>query len=364
MSSTTRTAVLWIDRLLLATFLLGAAAAYLDPTHYWLGAMIAVSLPLLGSLLLPCALILWRSRKRLLALAHVLLLVLVASRHFSLERFLEPRPSKHDLVLMSWNAPREPESRELGEEVARLVRAAEPDMIALQESTIFAYEREPERIRSQVKLAPLIETLSYSMHPPRLGPPDKEWTVWYQPLLARFEIDQQEQLSFPREDPHSQPFRLLRSEFTWQGRKIAHYNIHLSTHRPTEPRRADAGGIDSNSWSARFRKMKASYRMRAWEVERVRELLDEERHPVILSGDFNSTPDSWIYRRLSDGFQDAFRVAGSGWGATYHSALPAFRIDFVLLGPEFEVVRAEVPSFRPPLSDHRPLVVRFRWRGP
>jgi endonuclease/exonuclease/phosphatase family metal-dependent hydrolase len=361
MSSITRELVRWVDGAVLFAFMVGAAAAYIDPAIYWFGALLAIALPLLSILLLLLALVMWWRHRRLAAGVHLLLVLLVLSRHASLERAFTPEPSELDLVLMTWNSPRSPESTSLGEKVAELVRSLDPDLIALQEASIFAYKREPERIRAHPKHRPLIESLHYSMHPPRTGPPGKKWLAWRQPLLSRFEIDHQEQLSFRRER-EPLPLKIMRTEFTWQGKKIAHYNVHLSSNGFAMFWRERNKGFGLGSWLARVREIKRSYRRRVWEVARIRELIDQESHPVILSGDFNSTPDGWIYRRLATGLQDAYRASGGGWGATYHASRPAVRIDFVLLGPEFEAVDAAVPPLPPGLSDHRPLVARFRWR--
>jgi len=360
MKSIARAGVLWLDRVLLACFALAAAASYLAPTYYWYGAAMAVALPLLAGLMLPCAFVLWRSRQRVLALVHVMLVIWIVPRHVSLERFAGAEAREGDLVLMSLNAPRAPESDELAEELVRLVRRVQPDLIGLQETFIFAYNKEPERLRANQKFEPLIESLNYSMHLPRVSAPGQNWMSWHQPLLARFEIDRQEQLSFREEGENSRTLHVLRSEFRWLGRKIAHYNVHLTTHGRNKP--WNGGGLDLGAWLTRIGEVRRAYRKRAWQVEQIVALIDKEVHPVILSGDFNSTPDSWVYRRFSAGLQDAYRVAGDGWGATYHSSFPILRIDWVLLDPEFEVVSAAVHPLGASVSDHRPLVVRLRWR--
>ena len=114
-----RVLFLWFDRLLLTCFLLAAAAPYLDPRYYWYGAAMAVALPLLAGMMLPCALLLWRLRRPTLALVHLLLVIALVPRHFSLERFDRPQAKPSDLVLMSLNAPRKPESDVLAEKLAR-----------------------------------------------------------------------------------------------------------------------------------------------------------------------------------------------------------------------------------------------------
>ena len=357
--------VLWlVDGALVLIFLMGASAAYLDPTQFWFCAAIAIVLPLVASLLLPFAFLWWRRRNRLAALIHVVLVIAVAPRHVSPERFL-PRPqSSDDLALMTWNLPVSPESEEAAEKLTEWVRATQPDMIGMQENLIWATKQNPQRLRASTKFNPLIDSLGYSMHPPTESPPGKSYLAWYQPLLTRFEIDHQEQLSFQEEARDWPRLVILRTEFRWQERKVAHYNVHLTTHGKSKPWGSAEMFLDAKRWLTHLGEVRRSFQIRAWQVQRIRELIEEERYPVILSGDFNSTPDSWVYHRLSDGLQDAYRVAGSGWGATYHAGLPALRIDFVLLGPEFEAVSAEVPPAGPELSDHRPLVVHFRWRQP
>ncbi len=95
-------------------------------------------------------------------------------------------------------------------------------------------------------------------------------------------------------------------------------------------------------------------------MEQIRAMLAQETLPLIVSGDFNSTPHNWVYYGLADGLVDAFRVAGRGWGATYHADFPVARIDHVLVSRAWKVVQAHVS--KAPYSDHLPLVVRLRWR--
>ena len=155
---------------------------------------------------------------------------------------------------------------------------------------------------------------------------------------------------------------VLRTIVEFDGRRFVHYNVHLFTHGRSKPWNGDGGLLQPQRWVQFLSEARTAFRVRAWQAEQIRRVIEQEALPVILSGDFNGTADNWSYRVLSDGLQDAFRSAGDGWGATYHSKFPLLRIDFVLLGPEFEPVRARVPGEYHAESDHLPLVVRFRWR--
>lgn len=69
---------------------------------------------------------------------------------------------------------------------------------------------------------------------------------------------------------------------------------------------------------------------RGHQVQKLKEYLDECPFPVVLTGDFNDTPGTYSYRKLSDGLTDAFVENGTGLGATYNGNYPSFRIDYIL----------------------------------
>jgi endonuclease/exonuclease/phosphatase family metal-dependent hydrolase len=82
--------------------------------------------------------------------------------------------------------------------------------------------------------------------------------------------------------------------------------------------------------------------------------------PLILCGDFNFSPLSRLYARLTGRLKDA-QTAVRSWRPrrTYPSRFPLLRIDHVFVSNELRVQAVDVP--RDPMtrraSDHRPLVV-------
>lgn len=69
---------------------------------------------------------------------------------------------------------------------------------------------------------------------------------------------------------------------------------------------------------------------RGEQVQKLKEYLDECPFPLILTGDFNDTPGTFSYKKLSKGMEDSFVKNGSGLGATYNGNYPSFRIDYIL----------------------------------
>lgn len=108
-----------------------------------------------------------------------------------------------------------------------------------------------------------------------------------------------------------------------------------------------------------MRLYKRAVTKRANQAKLVAQHMSESPHPVILCGDLNDMPVSYVYRLLSQNLQDSFCEKGSGFGATFNGFLPALRIDYVLCGQQFEVISHEVPKAE--LSDHLPVLVRLKF---
>ena len=81
--------------------------------------------------------------------------------------------------------------------------------------------------------------------------------------------------------------------------------------------------------------------------------------PLALVGDFNTPPQSTIFREVWGRYRDAFSDAGWGWGYTFWARISAVRIDHILLGGEGRATRCWVgPNIGSP---HRPVLADVAW---
>lgn len=96
------------------------------------------------------------------------------------------------------------------------------------------------------------------------------------------------------------------------------------------------------------------------QAQRLLHLLEPEDVPVILAGDFNSTPDSEVMSVIGETFATPDKGADH---FTFRSDRPDREIDFIVYRPahRFTVLESRVID-EPVASDHRPvlLVVEFR----
>ncbi len=107
-------------------------------------------------------------------------------------------------------------------------------------------------------------------------------------------------------------------------------------------------------------KVKGNYAQRAVQAVAVAEAVKQSPHPVVMCGDFNDTPVSYVYRtiRRAGNLVDAYVEKGRGVEYTFKGLYNLFRIDYILADKEtFEVKSYD--SYDEPMSDHRPVVVRL-----
>ncbi len=115
---------------------------------------------------------------------------------------------------------------------------------------------------------------------------------------------------------------------------------------------------------------------RSAEIKDLVERLQQEPLPFILAGDFNLTEQSQDYKSLTTVLQDAFHIAGYGFGFTWPHGwelrlilkrtnwkfnYPIFRIDYIWYSQHWGAKSAKIlPTTG---SDHLPVAAELVWRG-
>ena len=102
------------------------------------------------------------------------------------------------------------------------------------------------------------------------------------------------------------------------------------------------------------KKLSKAFSIRAKQAEIIAEHVKNSPYPVIVCGDFNDIPVSYVYRTVRGNLKDAFRGSRTGFGGTYNGKLPSFRIDYILYSPQFDSFN--FTKFNFPYSDHFPIM--------
>ena len=230
-----------------------------------------------------------------------------------------------DVRLLTCNIHRQQVSAEA---LGAFIRSTQPDVVALQDwsagghDSLFADQRWHVQRNGQMLLAsrfPIARVTIVDLGKPPDVPADERAAA----------------VCYDLQSPAG-PFRLI--------------NIHLSSpHGGLLTFLDDHGKALEENADRRWQESAALCR-----------LVENSNIPVLLAGDFNTTDDSPIFREDWSDYRDAFTDRGLGIGYTYLNRHTQIRIDHIMAGPGWQIVRCWIgPAVGSP---HRPLVAELRIR--
>jgi len=100
-------------------------------------------------------------------------------------------------------------------------------------------------------------------------------------------------------------------------------------------------------------KMSRAFLQRSSQAEILSRHIENSPYPVVVCGDFNDTPISYVYRTMRGNLKDAFRESGKGFGGTYNGRLPSLRIDYIFHASSFNSY--DFKRHKTDFSDHYPI---------
>lgn len=91
--------------------------------------------------------------------------------------------------------------------------------------------------------------------------------------------------------------------------------------------------------------MQNCFSMRSQQAHYIHAKIKESPHPVIVCGDFNSLPSSYVYRTiLGNELKDGFCNAGKGYMYTYRNFKHLLRIDYIFTSSKFRTLEYYSPN--------------------
>lgn len=96
-------------------------------------------------------------------------------------------------------------------------------------------------------------------------------------------------------------------------------------------------------------------------VDQLNTILDHAKtspHPVLITGDFNDMPQSYVYRIINKNYNDAFVEHGCGVGKTQMTRMLGLRIDYAFANDKIEMTNHRI--LNSDLSDHSPIITRIK----
>ncbi len=168
-------------------------------------------------------------------------------------------------------------------------------------------------------------------------------------IFSKFKIINSGSLNFSNSGNNAIFADIIRNRDT-----VRVYNIHLESLK-LNPN--DDYFTQENSEKFK-RRVEKAFKIQANQVFLIMAHQEKIAHKSIICGDFNNTAFSYVYHQLRKGKNDAFEVAGKGFGQTYDHKLPV-RIDYILTDKRIEVNNFKTYDVK--FSDHLPVMARLNF---
>lgn len=189
----------------------------------------------------------------------------------------------------------------------------------------------------------------------------------YIACFSKHPLDYIEEIDYPTTTNHSHVYRLKRGEDT-----LIVINNHLESYRLSKEDKNDYKSIIKNYRAPNQNDSKTKYQtlmeklshhdsIRGLQVDSVVAYIN--RHPnerIILCGDLNATPVSYIHNRLTSVLNDAYTRSGNGPGISYNRSGMYFRLDHIMVSPSIKTYGATVDQSIK-YSDHYPIYCFLNW---
>ena len=214
-------------------------------------------------------------------------------------------------------------------QVVKFVEKQDPDIVVFQEFWNYGFEK-------------------YSMYPYSfLGyRPGVEKSLQY--VLSKYPIVNQGYIDFPNTNNNA-----MFIDVDYHEDVIRIYNLHLESFRTNAIHQLN----NSDSYLPLITRIRAAEKARKTQAELVNKHSQQFDGKTIICGDFNCTQFSPAYTTLKKSRKDTFVEAGFGIGTTYKLFNYPFRLDYVLVDDNFEVISHQ--NFNLKLSDHEPVLARL-----
>jgi len=166
-----------------------------------------------------------------------------------------------------------------------------------------------------------------------------------QTIFSKFPIINSGSLEFPNTNNNAIFVDIVKQKDT-----IRVYTFHLQS----SGIETDVEKLKKETSSHLFKQVGATFKAQQGQVELFLEHKSKSNYKTIVTGDFNNTAYSYIYRKVKgEDLKDTFEAAGNGFGRTYDFKFFPMRIDFILADKAFAV--NSFKTFDVKLSDHYPI---------
>ena len=339
----------------LVFLLLALASAYYNPKYAWLPAFFGLFFKVfLAVHLLFILLFLIARLKKLFVFALLLLLFCIPSisHTVGLRVFRSAEPGSKHLKLMTYNVNSFTFFKDSVSifQIIEAVKHEKPDIVCFQEYLMHpAYH---QAVLSKIKAA------GYSYYYEYVTELIKPHNSVGQAIFSKIPFYNVQPIPFKNTSNGA-----FSADFPFDNDTFRLFNVHFQSISLVDNEikipssLQDFKSPQKDFYRMFFVKLRDAFRKRSYQALKVKEYANNSPYKVIICGDFNDTPGSFLYRKLTEKLDDSFLKTNFGLGSSYAGKIPLQRIDYVLTDPAFKLGITKVVHV--PGSDHFPVVSTF-----
>ena len=221
------------------------------------------------------------------------------------------------------------ESETVGDEIVKFVDEKSPDILSVQEH---------HRIWNK----------KLEQYPFRTETPDNTERA-VQAIFSKYPIVGKGSLN-----PKKTSNNTIYADILFKNDTVRVYNVHLQSFAVVP----EVNSLQNENSGRLLKRISLGIQKQKEQAELLVKHMQASKYPVVLTGDFNNTQFSSIYKLIKGDFNDTFYESGIGFGRSYRLFNMPMRIDYILADGSFEVLSHE--NFNITMSDHYPIMAELQ----
>jgi endonuclease/exonuclease/phosphatase family metal-dependent hydrolase len=180
-----------------------------------------------------------------------------------------------------------------------------------------------------------------------------------QAIFSKFPIIDQGNLRLPHSDNN-----IIYADVRKGKDTLRVYNMHLESIRispDVNELAEDVNQIDRSKSERLLQRLSKGFSKQQVQAELLEQHKSHCPYPMLICGDMNNSPFSYVYQHIKGSMKDCFVEAGHGFGQTYRFKYYPARIDYIFADQSMSVKTfTYFPDFV--YSDHYPIMTRLEMK--
>ena len=177
-----------------------------------------------------------------------------------------------------------------------------------------------------------------------------------QAIFSKFPILKTGDILFPKSNNNAIFADIKKGKDT-----IRVYNMHLESLKispDVTEINDDVIEINQTKTQKIIKRISSAFELQQLQAELIKTHKENCKYPILICGDMNNSPYSYVYRSIRGKLNDAFEEAGEHFGQTFNFKYYPARIDYIFADKKIKVKEFKNYSdFK--FSDHTPIMTRL-----